>query len=198
MKSGQRSQWRQIAVTLLIALACTALPALAQEQGAPNPADSTAGTIFKWLNFVVVFGGIAHLMRKVGAPYFRQNAQSIGQSIRQAADERAQAQQQLNEVTQKLARIDSEIQGMRKEAASESASQAAQIRALAKSEVDRIGQAARAEIAANERAAAEELRAETARLAIQQASDLVRIRMVPTAEAGIFRSFVRELERSAT
>jgi F0F1-type ATP synthase membrane subunit b/b' len=198
MKSQQRSQWRQIAVTLLIAVACTALPALAQEQSAPDPADSTAGTIFKWLNFVVVFGGIAYLIRKVGAPYFRQNAQSIGQSIRQAADERTRAQQQLNEVTQKIAGIDSEIREMRKAAQSESASQAENIRALAKSEVDRIGQAARAEITANERAAAEELRAATARLAIEQASDLVRVRMVPTAEAGIFRSFVRELERSAT
>ena len=30
MKSERRLQWRQVAVTLLIAVACTALPALAQ------------------------------------------------------------------------------------------------------------------------------------------------------------------------
>ena len=56
-------------------LACTALPALAQEQSAPDPADSLAGTIFRWLNFALVFGGIVYLIRKVGAPYFRENAE---------------------------------------------------------------------------------------------------------------------------
>ena len=55
-------------------LAWTALPALAQEQSAPDPADSLAGTIFRWLNFALVVGGIAYLIRKVGAPYFRENA----------------------------------------------------------------------------------------------------------------------------
>jgi F-type H+-transporting ATPase subunit b len=184
-------------IVSLAVLAWTALPALAQEQGAPDPADSVAGSIFRWLNFALVLGAIIYLIRKAGAPYFRQNAQAIGQSIRQAAEERAAAERELSEATQKLATIDREIQAMHQAGVSESAAQAERIRALAKNEVERIRQAARAEIAASERAAALELRGATARLATEQASALVRERMNSATEQGLFRNFLREIERSA-
>jgi F0F1-type ATP synthase membrane subunit b/b' len=197
MKPAPRRPWLQMG-TLLLALAWTALPALAQEQSAPDPADSLAGTIFRWLNFALVAGGIIYLIRKVGAPYFRQNAQSISQSIRQAAEERAAAERELKEVSQKLAKIDVEIQDLRRTAASESAAQAERIRALARTEVERVAQSARAEIAASERAAAMELRGAAARLATEQAAALVRARVNAAAEAGLFRSFILEVEKSAS
>lgn len=198
MRPERRLPWRRVVVTSLIALACTALPALAQEQSSPDPSDSMAATIFKWVNFALVMGGIAYVIGKFGAPYFREHARSISHSIRHAAEERALAEKELNEVTQKLARIDSEIQEMRKAAASDSAAQAERIRSLAKSEVDRINQAVQAEITAAERAAAQELRAATARLATEQAAALVRARMIPAAESNLFRTFLREIGRSTT
>ena len=173
MKTAPRASWRQIAY-LLIVLACAALPALAQEQGAPDPADSLTGTVFRWLNFALVMGGIIYLIRKGGAPYFRQNAQAISHSIHQAAKERADAERELNEVSQKLAKIDAEIQEMRRTAASESAAQAERIRALARTEAERIAQAARAEIVASERAAARNCAPSAARLATEHAAALVR------------------------
>jgi F-type H+-transporting ATPase subunit b len=200
MKRERRGRGLEVAgwsVAGLAVLVCTALPALAQEQSAPDPADSLAGTIFRWLNFALVFGGIAYLIRKVGVPYFRENAKSISNSIRRAADERAGAERELNEASEKLARIDGEIQEMRRAGVNESAAQAERIRALARTEVERIRQAARAEIAASERAAALELRAATARLATEQASALVRERMNNATEQGLFRSFIREIEGSA-
>jgi F0F1-type ATP synthase membrane subunit b/b' len=197
MKMARRASWRQIA-SFFIVLAWTALPALAQEQGAPDPADSTAGIIFRWLNFALVMGGIIYLIRKMGAPYFRQNAQAISQSIRQAADERAAAERELNEVSQKLAKVDVEIQELRRTAARESAGQAERIRALARTEAERVSQAARAEIVASERAAAMELRGAAARLATEQAATLVRARVNAAAEAGLFRSFLVEVEKSAS
>ena len=201
MKLAPRTQWRQIGTSMvvgLMVLAWTALPALAQEQTAPDPADSLTGTIFRWLNFALVMGVIIYLIRKVGAPYFRQNAQAISQSIRQAAEERAAAERELNEVSQKLAKIDLEIQDMRRTAANESAAQAERIRALARKEVERVAQAAQAEIVASERAAAMELRAAAARLATEHAAALIRARMNAVAEAGLFRSFILEVEKSAS
>lgn len=197
MKPESRSHWPQITATLLVTLACAALPALAQEQTAPDPADSATGTIFRWVNFAIVVGGLGYLISKAG-PFFRQNAKAITSSIHNAARERADAERELKEVTQKLAGIDSEVQGMRKTAAAETASQAERIRALTKTEVDRIGQAAQAEITASERAAAQELRAATARLATAHAAELVQTGMNPTAATGLFRTFLREVERSAS
>ena len=101
-------------------------------------------------------------------------------------------------MSQKLAKIDSEIQEMRRAAASESAAQAERIRALARTEAERIAQAARAEIVASERAAAMELRGAAARLATEQAAALVRARVNAAAEAGLFRSFILEVEKSAS
>ena len=198
MKSDRRSSWLRITATFVLTLACLALPALAQEQSTPDPTETGTGTIFKWLNFIIVFGGIAYLIGKAGGPFFRENAKAISNSIHNAARERAEAERALNEVTRKLAGIDAEVQEMRKTAAAETASQAERIRALTKTEVDRIGQAAKAEITASERAAAHELRAATARLATAQASELVRARMNAGAEANLFRSFLREVERSAS
>ncbi len=67
-------------IASLAVMALTALPALAQEQSAPETsADSVTGSVYRWLNFALVVGGIVYFIRKVGAPYFRQNAQSIGQ-----------------------------------------------------------------------------------------------------------------------
>jgi len=197
MKPAPRICWRQ-AASLFIALAWTTLPALAQEQSAPDPADSLTGTIFRWLNFALVMGGIIYLIRKVGAPYFRQNARSISQSIRRAAEERAGAERELNEISQKLAKINLEIQDMRRTAATESGAQAERIRALARTEVERVAQAARAEIVAAERAAAMELRGAAARLATEHAAVLVRARVNAAAEAGLFRSFILEVEKSAS
>jgi F-type H+-transporting ATPase subunit b len=182
----------------LALLAWTTLPALAQEQSAPDPADSLTGTIFRWLNFALVMGVIIYLISKVGAPYFRQNAQAISQSIRQAAEERAAAEHELNEISQKLAKIDVEIQQMRRTAASESAAQAERIRTLARTEVERVAQAARAEIMASERAAALELRGAAARLATERAAALISARVSAAAEAGLFRSFILEVEKSAS
>jgi F-type H+-transporting ATPase subunit b len=181
-------------------MAWAALPAIAQEQAqaAPDPADSTAGTIFRWLNFAIVIGVIGYLVVKAGAPYFRQNAQAISKSIHQAAEERAAAERTLSEIARKLATINQEIEDMRRAAAAESAAQTERLRAMAKSEVERVSQAALAEIAASERAASLELRATAARLATEHAAALVRARMNAQAEAGLFRTFLGEVERSAS
>ena len=197
MKPAQRSHWRRVTGTFLLTLACTALPAVAQEQSTPDPADSATGTIFRWLNFAIVAGGLGYLISKTG-PFFRENAKAITNSIQSAARERAEAEGALQAVTQKLTRIDSEVQEMRKTAAAETASQAERIRALTKMDVDRIGQAAQAEITASERAAAQELRAESARRATAQAAELVRARMNTGAgyEYALFSSFLSEIEKS--
>jgi F0F1-type ATP synthase membrane subunit b/b' len=51
---------------------------------------------------------------------------------------------------------------------------------------------------ASERAAALELRSAAARLATEQAAALVRARVNPAAEAGLFRSFILDVEKSAS
>ena len=182
---------------LLIFMACVASPLLAAEESAPDPADSPAGMIFRWLNFALVAGAIIYLVRKFLAPYFRGAAQAISQSIHEATDARAAAERELEEVERSLASLDVEVQEMRRMAATEAAAEAERLRALAQTETEKIGRAAQIEIQAAERAGRQELRAIAARLATERAAALVRTRMSAGAETALFRAFVGDLERAA-
>jgi F0F1-type ATP synthase membrane subunit b/b' len=196
MKPSHRAFLRHVAGFLLL-FGLTVSPALAAEEAAPNPADTPVGTVFRWLNFALVFGGIAYLFRKVGAPAFRAHAQSISNAIHAAADARAAAERELNEANEKLATIDLAIHDLRRIAAGESVAEASRIRALAQDEAERIAQAARAEIAAAGRATRLELRGVAARLATDRAAALVRAGMNAATEGALFRTFVGEIERTA-
>ena len=173
------------------------LPALAQE-GSSDVSNMPIGTVFRWLNFLLVFGALAYLIVKYGAPYFRAHAESIAQSIAEAAQTRAAAERELQEWSQKLSSVERKIEEERRTAQRESAADRERIRALAKSDVEKLQQAARAEIAAAERAGAQELRAIAARLATDRAGAIVREQMNAAAEAALFGSFVGELERTVS
>jgi F0F1-type ATP synthase membrane subunit b/b' len=67
---------------------------------------------------------------------------------------------------------------------------------LARSEAEKIEHAAQMEIEAAGRAANQELKARAARLAIERAEAMLQKEMTPQAEAGLFRTFVAEMERS--
>ena len=180
-----------------VLLDMVSLPALAQE-GAADAANTPIGTVFRWLNFLLVFGALAYVVVKYGAPYFRSRAQSIAKSIEEAAQNRAAAERELRETLQKLSAVDREIEEERRAGQRESAADRERIRELTKSEVEKIQQAGRAEIAASERAGAQEIRAIAAKLATERAAVLIREQLNAAAEAVLFGSFVGELERAAS
>ena len=173
------------------------LPALAQESSS-DAASMPIGTVFRWLNFLLVVGALAYLIGKFGAPYFRGRAQAIARAIGEANQTRSAAERELREAAEKLAAVQSEIEQERRTAARESAADRERIRALTKAEMERISQAALAEIAAAERAGTQEVRAIAAQLATDRAAALIRERMDATAAAVLFDSFVVELERAAS
>ncbi len=190
--SFSRRAIRSAAVALLTALS---LPALAQQNG-PDVTAMPVGTVFRWLNFLLVFGVLAYLIGKFGGPYFRGRAHSIAKAIDEAQHARAAAEREFQQAEQKLASVDAEIEQEWRASESESASDRERIRALTNSEIEKIGQAARAEIAAAERAGAQELRAIAARLATERAAALIRQRINAAEEAALFDVFVEELAKA--
>ena len=152
MSTSRRGHWRSLALSLL-ALAWVVLPALAQEEHPPEPADTALGFVFRWLNLALVLGALIWAVRKFGAPYFRLSARAIADAIHGAAAARVSAERELSEATQRLASVDAEIQELHRAGARESASEAQRLRALAQSEAEKIARAAGAEIEAAERLA---------------------------------------------
>jgi F-type H+-transporting ATPase subunit b len=174
----------------------TALPVLAEEGATPDPADSPAGLIFRWLNFLIVFGGIAYLLAKHGGAFFRGNAKAIAASIQEATAAKTEAERELHAVEAKIARLDPEVAEMRQEARQNWAAEAERLHASGLAEIEKINQAARGELAASERAAQQQLREIAATLAVEDAAALVGSRMNAEIRARMFQSFLGELGRS--
>ncbi len=195
MKSFRRFLVSASGVLLLLSLA--ALPVFAAEGAEPDPAGSVMGLVFRWLNFFLVFGGIAYLLKKHGGAFFRDNANAIAASIHEAAAVKAEADRELREVDAKMARLDQDIAELREAARRDSIAEAERLKASGQTEIEKIGQAARAELDATARAAQQELRVLAASMAVERAGALVNSRMNKQVRARMFHSFLGDLGRSA-
>src|SRR3984957_18721828 len=178
---------------LIVFLALVVLPTLAQE-GVAAPADSTAGWVFRWLNFALVFGAIAYCIVKYAAPAFRGQAEEISRKIAEGARAREAAERQRREIKAKLEGLEREIQQLRVDAKRDAEAEAQRLRDLGRAEAEKTGLEARAEIEAPGRAVRMELKALAARLAVERAEVLLRQELAPKSEAALIRTFIAELE----
>jgi F-type H+-transporting ATPase subunit b len=186
-------------VTSLVVCGLTLLFAVASfgaEAGGANGAG-TATEVFKWINFAIVAVALIWVFAKKLPPVFRSNAQNISSAITKAAAAKAEADRQLTEAEQRLSRLAEEVKAIRDEALQDAAAEAERIRALAKSDIEKVGLAAKAEIAAAERAARLELKVLTAQLAVDQARGLVAKQLTPQTQDALVSGFVESLEGSA-
>jgi F-type H+-transporting ATPase subunit b len=174
-----------------------ALPLLAEEAAKPDPAESPTGLIFRWLNFLIVVGGLAYLIAKFGGSFFRGNAKAIAASIHEATTAKAEADRELHEVETKIARLDHDVAEMREEARRNWAAESERLRASGQGEIEKIAHAAREELAASERAAQQQVREMAASRAVERAAALVSSMMNTEVRSRMFQSFLRELGKGA-
>ena len=186
-----------LASSALLIFFLTALPVLAEEGAKPDPAESSTGLLFRWLNFLIVFGGIAYLIAKYGGSFFSANAKAISASIREATAVKAEADRELREVETKIARLDQDVAQMREEARRNWAAESERLNTSAQAEIEKIAHAAREELAASERAAQQQVREMAASLAVERAAALVSSMMNTEVRSRMFQSFLGELGRRA-
>lgn len=187
---------RQVFVSVfsgLLIFVFTALPLRAAEGESQDPVASTMGVFFRWLNFAIVFGGIAYLISKYGAKLFRDNAKSIAADITQASEAKAKADAELHEVEIKISHLSRDVEALKEEAAVETRVETARLRETAQIEIEKIKQAAQVELVAAERAARQELRGLAATVAVERAGVVVKSRMTPEIRARLFRTFLGEI-----
>jgi F-type H+-transporting ATPase subunit b len=170
-----------------------AAAAFAAEEGG---AAARSTEIFKWINFAIVAGALIWVFAKILPPKFRANAENINSAITKATAAKVEADRQLKDAEQRLARLEEEVRALRVEAEKEGAAEAERIRALAKSDVEKVGIAAKAEIEAAERAARIELKALAAKLAVDSAESLVSKQLTPQTQDALIAGFVKSLQGS--
>jgi F-type H+-transporting ATPase subunit b len=177
----------------LMMLLLASLNAYAAGEGS-NAATERATELFKWINFAIVAALVALVFLKITPPIFRRNAEAIGSAITKATAAKAEADRQLREATEKLARLEQEVAQLRAVAQSEASAEASRIRRVTQSDVQKIGAAAKSEIEAAERAARLELKAIAANLAVDGAESLLAKQLTPQAQESLVAAFVKTLE----
>lgn len=183
------------AAVLLLALLVFAplLSVRAAEEGEHAADGVPAELIFKWLNFLTVFGGLGYLLRKPMREFFTGQREAIQSSIEEARRAREESRVRLRGVEERLARLEQEVEALRREAAENAAAEKQRIQETAQREAERILSTARAEMESVTRAARLELRAYAARLAVSLAEQEIRQRLTPQAHAALFQAFAGHL-----
>lgn len=169
----------------------------ASESGGANPAETSIGEIFRWLNFAVVAVALGYLIVKYAPGFFRARATAISADMTCAAAAKAEAERLLRQAEEKLAYLDQEVAGLRSAAQRDAAAEAERIQNLTRSDMEKIVRAARAEIDAAERAGRLELKAVAARAAINRADALLQEQITPEIQKALFHDFVASLTGSA-
>jgi F-type H+-transporting ATPase subunit b len=179
--------------SLLFALLFAVLSAHAAEEGG-NATNERANELFKWINFAIVAGLVGWVFLKLTPPIFRKKADAISSAITTATAAKAEADRQLREAETKLARLEQEVAQLSATARREAAAEAERIKGVTQSDVAKIGTAAKAEVAAAERAARLELKAIAANLAVDGAESLLAKQLTPQAQESLVAAFVKTLE----
>jgi F-type H+-transporting ATPase subunit b len=192
-KTSKKQNWQRFVVPSLIVVFSVALSAHAAEEGGGSSTERF-NEIFKWINFAIVAAVLIWLFAKKLPVVFRGNADKISSAITKATAAKEEAERQVREAEAKLANLKQEIAALQAAAKREAAEEGERIRAMAQSDVKKVGVAAQAEIEAAERAARLELKALAASLAVDGAESLLAKQLTPAAQESLVDTFVKSLD----
>ena len=173
------------------------LPTFASVAHAAEPSGppEVVTVIFKWIHFGILAAVACWLFAKVLPPLFRRNADNISSAISKATAAKAEAERKLQEAAAKLAGLEHEVAEFRAQAQKDAAAELDRLRAVTKTDAEKIQIAARAEIEAAERAARVELKALAAKLAVDRAESLLTKELTPAVQENMISHFVQSLQR---
>jgi F0F1-type ATP synthase membrane subunit b/b' len=177
--------------------AASSVRAAEPEQSQTDPTETPVGSLFRWINFAVVFGALGYLIVKKAPAAFRARADAIASGISSATAAKTEADAQLRAAEAGLARLDQDAAAMRENAKKDFAAESERLLAAGKVEIERIGHAAEVEVTAARRAARLELRALAARLAAERAATLVPEQITAQQNVALVQKFVDDLPRGA-
>ncbi|NOR52631.1 MAG: hypothetical protein GQ536_00870 [Candidatus Aminicenantes bacterium] len=131
----------------------------------------------KAINFIVLFGGLAYLLRKPIGSFLEKRSQDIQRTLKETEASRKEAEQKLQEAKVHLAGLEEEIEKMRKEADVEGHRERERTLQLAQKEAEKIRYFTGQEIEMLTRAGIQELKEFTAELAASLAEERIRKKM---------------------
>jgi F-type H+-transporting ATPase subunit b len=190
---------KRVILTLALALAAATAPGFAQEAAHENAAahenkDEGSLEIWKWVNFLILAGGLGYLLGKNAGPFFAARSAAIRKDLDESLRQRREAEAKVAEVESRLATLESQIADLRAESERNLKTGAEQISAQTTEDLAKIRANVAQEIANAGKHARTELKQYSASLALELAEQKVRARMTPATQDEMVESFVRDLK----
>ena len=192
-----------IALTGVSLAFCLVLPVpgvVASGGGAAAAAGDDHGSplspVWKWGNFILLFGGLAYYLRRPLREFLQTRARGIEEGLASGKRAQEEAEAKMSAIESRLARLDEEIDGLKQQADRESEEERQRIIDSSRAEAERIVAMARREIEVLQRSAQAELKAHVARLAVDLAEERLRKYLEPGQNRRIISRFVRSLKET--
>lgn len=175
----------------LLLFVLTSLSALSAEQPGAEARDMTP---WLWANFLILIGALGYLGVKYGGPFLKARQDTIAKGIDEAAAKKADADQRVAKVNERLANLDSEIAGLKTQMREEQQQESKRLADRNAAEIARIQQQMQQEIESAGKTARLELQAHAAKLALDLAEQKLRAQMNTETQLNLTRGFVESLQ----
>lgn len=162
-----------------------------------EPGGHSAGLDFlgKAVNFLILFGGLAFVLRKPLAALLDARKEAVKEELERASSLRSEAEGKRRLSAERLARVDQEVGELRREGESRAAAARQAVVAAAEQEKERILSLTRQEVDHIVRAAMRELRGYLGRKATDEARRRIAARLTPELHRKLIEVSIERLVR---
>ena len=183
-----------IALTGVLLAFCLALPAAAAAAGDDH--GSPLSSVWKWGNFILLIGGLAYYLRRPLREFLQTRARGIEEGLASGKRAQEEAEAKMSAIEAQLARLDEDIDGLKRQAARESEEERQRIIDSSNAEAEKVVAVARREIERLQRSARLELKAHVARLAVDLAEERLQKDLEPSRNQRLVSRFVSSLKQT--
>jgi len=147
--------------------------------------SATVDFLGKLVNFLILFGGLAFVLRKPVKAMLAQRTGGVAETIRQAETGRTEAEARAGESQAKVAGLEDEVRGLKAAAEEEGRRETERISLAAREEAERLKKFTRQELEEQVRRSVGELKAYAAGRATDLARERIRKRLTSKTQAAL-------------
>jgi len=166
---------------------------LSPEEGSHS--SHYAEFIGKMINFIVLFGGLAYLLRKPAIDFLQKRGQEIAKSLEEEADSRQESEKKLQKAKIRLEKIAKEIEALKVEAEKEGQNRKKEIIHTAKQEAARMKKLAKQQIDMLTKASIRELKEYVAELITASAEGRIQKRITQRKHKFLIDQSIEQVEK---
>jgi len=152
---------------------------------------------WKWANFALLAAGLGYLIGKHAPGFFRSRSEQIQRGIAEATRTREEAEARAAEIERRVANLSSEVEQLRAQSREEIAREGERVRVETEAAIRKIQAQSQAEINSVAKHAAHDLKAYSAKMALELAEGQIRNRMSEPMQDGLTSAFILDLRRKA-